>query len=132
MASTICLVVEKCRDSKIRQQGIELLRAFDLRGIFDTSFLVAFYQHLVAEEEMRACILQTTTFQDLKCTDVQRPARFYEALMCLCGSQQEGEEFYRQSYGRMVYVVATGQPGVFETGQSTFSVCRDFTSVAIT
>jgi len=131
LASTVCLVVEKCRDSKIRRRAINLLKAFDLRGIFDTPYLVAYYQHLVAEEEIRARELQATTLADLRCSDVPRQARFLETLMCSCDSQQEGEEFYRQNYGRMLYIVEGGQPGVFETRQSQFFVVRDVPSKAI-
>jgi hypothetical protein len=131
LASSICFVVEKCRDSKIRRRGIELLKAFDLRGIFDTPFLVAYYQHLVAEEEKRARELQGTISSDLRCSDVPRQARFLEALMCYCDSEQEGEEFYRQSYGRMIYVVNGGLSGIFEARQSEFSVIRDVPSKAI-
>ena len=64
LASTICLVIEKCRNSQIRRRGVELLKAFDLRGILDTPYLVAYYQHLVAEEEMRAREMQPTTLLD--------------------------------------------------------------------
>jgi len=128
LASTICLVIEKCRDSKIRRRGIELLKAFDLRGIFDTPYLVAYCQHLVAEEERRARELQATTPLDLKCSDVPKRARFVDALMCFCASEQEGEEFYRKSYGRMMYVVNNGDSGVLETGHSDFFVSRDAAS----
>ena len=128
LASTICLVIEKCRDSKIRRRGIELLKAFDLRGIFDTPYLVAYCQHLVAEEERRARELQATTPLDLKCSDVPKRARFVDALMCFCDFEQEGEEFYRKSYGRMMYVVNNGNSGVLETGHSDFFVSRDAAS----
>jgi hypothetical protein len=124
LALTICVVIEKCRDSEIRRRGIELLRAFDLGGILNTPCLVAYYQHLVAEEEMRAREMQPTTLLDLKCSDVPQRARFLEALMCSCGSQQEGESLYRRSYGRMVYVTSSGHYGVFESGQSDFPVFR--------
>ena len=131
LASTICFVVEKCRDSKIRWRGIELMRAFDLRGIFDTPYLVAYYEHLVAEEEKRARGLYYTPVLDLRCSDIPQQARFLEAIMCYCDTEQEGEEFYRQSHGLMLYVVNSGYPGVFDTGQSSFSVTRDFPSKAI-
>lgn len=122
LASTICMVIEKCRDSEIRRRGIGLLGCFNLRGIFDTPYLVAFYRHLVAEEEARARELHATMLVDLKCSDIPQQARFLEALMCSCDSEQEGEEFYRQNYGRMVYV--TGHAGAFESGESAFPVCR--------
>jgi hypothetical protein len=125
LSSTICLVVEKCRDSQIRWRAIGLLGAFDLRGIFDTPYLVAFYQHLVAEEEMRAREYRATTLTELKSSDIPPQVRFLEAIMCSCDSQHEGEEFYKLSRGRMVYVVKTGQPGILETGQSSFLVYRD-------
>jgi hypothetical protein len=131
LASTICLVVEKCRDSKIRRRGIELLKAFDLRGIFDTSYLVAYYEHLVAEEEARARELQGMTLLDLKCSDIPQQARFVDAMMCFCDSEQEGDEFYRKSYGSMLYVVNSGYSGALETGQSNFFVSRDGSSVAM-
>lgn len=131
LASSICLVVEKCRDSKIRRRGIELLKAFDLRGIFDTPYLVAYYQHLVAEEEMRARELQITTLLDLKCSDIPQQARFVDTLMCFCDSEREGEEFYRQSCGAMMYVVHSGRSEALVVGQSNFFVYRDGSSVAM-
>ncbi|KAM0701155.1 hypothetical protein Q7P35_011516 [Cladosporium inversicolor] len=131
LASTICLVIEKCRDSKIRRRGIELLKAFDLRGIFDTPYLVAYYQHMVEEEEMRARELQPTALLDLKCSNVPQQARFVDAMMCFCDSEQEGDEFYRKSYGSMMYVVRSGHSGVLESRQSDFSVARDAPSVAM-
>jgi hypothetical protein len=131
LASTISLVIEKCRDSKIRRRGIEILKAFDLRGIFDTPYLVAYYQHVVAEEEMRAREMQPTTLLDLKCSDVPPQARFVDALMCFCDSEQEGDEFYRKDFGSMIYAVNSGHSGVLEMGQSNFFVFRDGSSVAM-
>jgi len=131
LASTICIVIEKCRSSRIRWRGVELLKAFDLRGIFDTPYLVAYYQHLVSEEEMRARELQPTTLLGLKCSDVPQQARFVDTFMCFCDSEQEGEEFYRRSYGSMLYVVNSGHSGALETGQSSFFVHRDAPSVAM-
>jgi hypothetical protein len=124
-------VVEKCRDSKIRRRGIELLKAFDLRGIFDTPYLVAYYQHLVVEEEKRARELHGMTLSDLKCSDIPQQARFVDAMMCFCDSEQEGDEFYRKSYGSMLYVANSGYSGALETGQSNFFVSRDGSSVAM-
>jgi hypothetical protein len=131
LTSTICLVAEKCRNSQIRRRAIGLLGAFDLRGIFDTPYLVAFYQHLVAEEEMRARQYRATTLAELKSSDIPPQVRFLEAIMCSCDSQQEGEEFYKLSHGCMVYVVKTGQSGILETGQSSFSVYRHSPPMAI-
>lgn len=131
LASTICLVIEKCRDSKIRRRGIEILKAFDLRGIFDTPYLVAYYQHVVAEEEMRAREMQPTTLLDLKCSDVPPQARFVDALMCFCDSEQEGDEFYRKDFGSMMYAVNSGHSGVLEMRQSNFFVFRDGLSAAM-
>jgi hypothetical protein len=131
LASTICLVVEKCRDSKIRRRAIELLKTFDLRGIFDTPYLVAYYQHLVSEEERRARELRATMTFDLKCSDIPKQARFVDALMCFCDSEQEGDEFYRKSYGSLMYVVSNVHSGALESGQSNFFVDRDTSSLAM-
>jgi hypothetical protein len=125
LTSTICLVIEKCRDFQIRRRAIRLLGAFDLRGIFDTPYLVAFYQHLVAEEETRARAYCATTLAELKSSEIPPQVRFLEAIMCSCDSEQEGEEFYKLSHGYMVYVVKTGHSGTLETGQSSFLVNRD-------
>ena len=131
LASTICLVIEKCRDSQVRRRGIELLKAFDLRGIFDTPYLVTYYQHLVAEEEMRARRMQATTLLDLKCSDIPPQARLVDTMMCFCDSEQEGDEFYRQDVGSLLYVVNNGHSGVLKVEQSNFFVIRGGSSVAM-
>jgi hypothetical protein len=125
LASCICLVVEKCRDSGIRRRGIELLRTFDLRGTFDTPFLIAYYQHLVDSEEKRARTLNLGSSCQLRCEDIPQSARFVETLMCCCGADASNNEFYRESSGLMVFVARNGRDGSLETGESRFQVCRD-------
>lgn len=125
LASTLCMVIERCRSSEIRQRAIRLLWKFDLKGIFDTPYLVAYYQHLITLEESRSQALSPATTGTLMSEDVPPQARVLEALMCHCGSYEEGEEFYRQDYGRMVYVVRDCDTGVLEVGESAFQVCRD-------
>ena len=125
LASCICLVVEKCRDSGIRRRGIELLRTFDLRGTFDTPFLIAYYQHLVDSEEKRARTLNLGSSCQLRCEDIPQSARFVETLMCCCGADASNNEFYRESSGLMVFVARNGRDGSLATGESRFQVCRD-------
>ena len=125
LASTVCMVIERCRNSEIRQRAITLLWKFDLKGIFDTPYLVAYYQHLITLEEVRSRALSPATNGALMGEDVPLQARVLEALMCHCGSEEEGEEFYRQDHGRMVYAVRNCNTGALEMGQSTFQVCRD-------
>lgn len=125
LASTVCLVVDRCRNPQIRQRGVKLLERFDLKGIFDTPYLVAYYQHLVSEEERRARALHPAISTIPIGEFVPAQARFLEALMCHCGSDEEGEEFYRQNHGRMVFVVRNCDSGALEVGENTFQVCRD-------
>lgn len=124
LASCICLVVEKCRDSGTRRRGIELLRTFDQRGTFDTPYLVAYYQHLVAAEESRARALEFAMPVQLRCEDIPQNARFVETLMCSCGADQNEGAFYRESSGVMVFVDC-GPDGNLKSGESIFQVCRD-------
>lgn len=123
LATSICLVIEKCRDLNVRRRAIRLLEGVDLRGVFDTPYLLAYYQHLVDEEETRVRALHSMKMVDLKCQDIPSDARFVETLMCYCESGQSGDEFYRQRYGRMVYVVHVGN-GSLELGESFFQVRR--------
>lgn len=124
LASTVCLVVERCRNIEIRQRAIRLLGQFDLKGIFDTPYLVAYYQHLVSEEEKRAQAPSPMPSMTPMSGIMPPQARFSEALMCHCGSDEEGEEFYRKDSGRMVFAVRNCESGVLEVGESTFQVRR--------
>lgn len=125
LASCICLVVEKCRDSGVRRRGIELLRTFDLRGTFDTPYLVAYYEHLVDAEETRARALNFAAPVELRCEDIPQNARFVETLMCSCGADQSDGGFYRESSGVMVFVERSDHDGTFRPGESCFRVRRD-------
>jgi hypothetical protein len=125
LASCICLVVEKCRDSGIRRRGIELLRTFDLRGTFDTPYLVAYYEHLVDAEETRARALNIAAPVQLRCEDIPQNARFVETLMCSCGADQNDGDFYRESSGAMVFVERSDHDGTLRPGESCFRVHRD-------
>jgi hypothetical protein len=125
LASCICMILEMCRDSKVRRRGIELLRKLDLRGTFDTPYLVAYYQHLVDAEETRARALNSAAPVQLQCEDIPQSARFVETLMCSCGDDQSDDDFYRESSGLMVFVERSGRDGNLRTGESCFHVCRD-------
>lgn len=125
LASCICMVVEMCRDSIVRRRGIELLRTLDLRGTFDTPYLVAYYQHLVEAEESRARILNFAAPVQLRCEDIPQSARFVETLMCSCGANRSDGGFYRKSSGVMIFVERSGRDGELKTGESCFRVRRD-------
>jgi len=127
LSSCICLVVEMCRDSKIRRRGIDLLQRVDMRGTFDTAYLVAYYRHLVDAEEMRARAMNFAAPVELRCEDFPLNARFICALMCTCDSEtgKSDDDFYRKDYGRMVFVESGSCDGDFQTGESWFQVYRD-------
>lgn len=74
-ASCLCIIVEKCRVSRIRRRAIELLRTIALRGVFDTAFLLAFCQHVDSEEE-RAKMISGFFESNCKATDTSKEARF--------------------------------------------------------
>jgi hypothetical protein len=126
-ASCICMVVEKCRDSRTRRRGIGVLQKLDLRGTFDTPYLVACYQHLVDAEEQRARALNFSVPVQLQCEDVPQSARFVETLMCICGNNRSGGEFYQGGSGVMIFVERSDRDGELRTGESCFQVCREST-----
>lgn len=119
------MVVEMCRDSRSRRRGVELLRTLDLRGTFDTPYLVAYYQHLIEAEETRAWALNSAAPIQLQCEDVPQNARFVEAFMCSCVASQSDGDFYRENSGVMVFVGRSGRDGELRVGGSCFQVCRD-------
>jgi len=123
LAACICIVVEKCRDSRIRRRGIDLLQKFDLRGTFDMSFLVGYYRHLIDLEESRARALNPAAPVELQCADIPLDARFVETRMCYCEERCD-DHFYRKNHGLMVFVEG-GRNGDLKTGESVFQVCRD-------
>jgi hypothetical protein len=125
LASCLCMVVEICRDSGIRWRASELLQNLDLRGTFDTPYLVAYYQHLIEAEETRARALNLAAPYQLRCEDVPQNARFVETLMCSCGADTSKNEFYRESSGLMVFVERNGCDGDLRAGESRFQVCRN-------
>lgn len=123
LASCVSLVIEKCRDSSIRRRGIQVLSSIEMQGVFDMPYLVAYYQHLVGQEETRARTLNPAVTGTLKCEDIPRKARFREALFCGCESGGDGDEFYKLDHGRMLYVIEN-DAGVLEAGESLFLVNR--------
>lgn len=124
LASCICLVVEECRNSETRRRAIDILSGLDLRGVFDTSFLVAFYRHLVSEEEMRARAVNPAAPPELKSQDIPRSARLLETCMCYCGPEEGEDIFYKKDHGLMMYVTAKEESGALELNESIFLVSR--------
>lgn len=123
LASCVSLVIEKCRDSSIRRRGIQVLSSIDMQGIFDMPYLVAYYQHLVSQEEARARALNPAATGALRCEDVPKQARFRETMFCDCESSGEGDGFYKMDHGRMLYVIEN-DAGVLEAGETWFLVNR--------
>lgn len=125
LASCICLVAERCRDSRTQRRGIEILQRINMRGTFNTAYLVAFCRHLVDLEETRARALNSSAPDELRCEDVPLDARFVQTCMWFCDTEQSEDKFYRKRSGLMKFVERGSHDGDFQIGESYFQVCRD-------
>lgn len=123
LASCVSFVIEKCRDSSIRRRGIQVLSSIEMQGIFDMPYLIAYYQHLVSQEETRARALNPAVTGALRCEDVPKQARLRETMFCGCETGGEGDGFYKMDHGLMLYVIEN-DAGVLEAGESWFLVNR--------
>lgn len=124
LASGVCFVIEKCRDSNIRRRAIQVLSSIDLRGTFDMPYLIAYYKHLVDVEEIRARVENSAATGALTCEDFPIKARFKETMFCDCEEVNEGDLFYKFDHGRMLYA-AENDFGILEVAESWFDVQRE-------
>ncbi|KAI5238632.1 hypothetical protein E4T43_07233 [Aureobasidium subglaciale] len=108
-----CLVaiVERCRNSSIRRRCIATLRRINLRGVFDTDYLIAYLESIVEKEEelARFCHLELDLGPDLQACDIPEAARFLEVVMSP-SYHASNFEFYKTKRVGIVYV--TGGHGV--------------------
>lgn len=102
-----CLVaiVEKCRNSSIRRRCIATLQKINLRGIFDTGYLVAFLRAIVDHEEKGAVQMSPhlNLNAGLQAQDIPEAARLLEVVMSP-SYQVLNFDFYKKKHLSMIYV----------------------------
>lgn len=108
-----CLVaiVEKSRNSSIRRRCLDTLQKINLRGIFDTGYLVAFLQAIVDHEEQAAA--QRDPRLDisigLQTHEIPEDARLLEVVMSP-SYQVSNFDFYKKKHLSMIYVSGSKFP----------------------
>lgn len=109
VVTCLAAVVEKCRTSSIRQRCIATLQKINLRGIFETGYLVAYLQAIVEHEESAARILNLAdgmspdllTFQ---AHEIPEAARLMEVVMSP-SYRCENFEFYKSKEVGLVFTI---------------------------
>jgi hypothetical protein len=98
-------IVETCRNSVVRRRCIGILQKIDLRGIFNTDYLVAYLQAIVESEEKMArdCSLDVDLGSELQMSDISEEARFLEVVMSP-SYHASNLDFYKTKYVGMVFV----------------------------
>jgi hypothetical protein len=81
MITCLVIIVERCRDSLIRRRCINVLQRINLRGIFDTDYLVAYLQTIVEHEEGLARLVSHHLGPDLRASDIPEAARVLEVVI---------------------------------------------------
>jgi hypothetical protein len=105
MITCLVIIVERCRDSLIRRRCINVLQTINLRGIFDTDYLVAYLQAIVEHEEGLARVVNHHLGPDLRASDIPEAARVLEVVMSP-SYHASNFEFYKRERVGIVY--ATG------------------------
>jgi hypothetical protein len=113
MVTCLVIIVERCRDSLIRRRCINLLQRINLRGIFDTDYLVAYLQAIVEHEEGLARLDDRCLGLYLRASDIPEAARFLEVVMSP-SYHASNFDFYKRERVGIVYV--TGGHGIDGTG----------------
>jgi len=102
-----CLVaiVEKSRSSSIRARCLATLQKINLRGIFDTRYLVAFLQAIVDHEEQQALLAapHLELIGGLQAREIPESARLLEVVMSP-SYQVSNFDFYKKKHLSMIYV----------------------------
>jgi hypothetical protein len=122
-----CLVaiVEQCRNSCIRRRCLATLQKINLRGIFDTGYLVAFLQAIVDHEEQAAVEMNPDLdlIAGLQACDIPEPARILEVVMSP-SYQASNFDFYKKKHLSMIYVSGQepGTDAILETREQIIPV----------
>ncbi|KAI4746912.1 hypothetical protein E4T50_02761 [Aureobasidium sp. EXF-12298] len=105
VVTCLVAVVESCRNSVIRRRCIGILQKINLRGIFNTDYLVAHLQAIVENEEKMArdCSLDVDLGSELQMSDIPEEARFLEVVMSP-SYHASNFDFYKTKYVGMVFV----------------------------
>lgn len=105
VVTCLIAIVERCRDSSTRQRCISTMRKINLRGVFDTEYLVAYLLAIVELEEGAAQLLSggTCAVGALRPDEVPEAARTLEVVMSpsWCVSNFD---FYKMREGSIIHV----------------------------
>ncbi|KXT10081.1 hypothetical protein AC579_1569 [Pseudocercospora musae] len=121
LGMTLCLIVELCRNSIMRRQGVALIRAMDMRGVFDSDFLGSYYDAVIdLEEDFARKILDEPHLVNFEAHQVPAEARIIECDISDVGAPKP---YYRSSLGTLVYAKYSAS-GELEVGHKSFNVTR--------
>jgi hypothetical protein len=113
LVTCLVIIVERSRDSLIRRRCINVLQRINLRGIFDTDYLVAYSQAIVEHEEGLARLVSHDLGPEFRASDIPKAARLQEVVMSP-SYHASNFEFYKRERVGMVYV--TGCHGIDGNG----------------
>jgi hypothetical protein len=113
LVTCLVIIVERSRDSLIRRRCINILQRINLRGIFDTDYLVAYSQAIVEHEEGLARLVSHDLGPEFRASDIPKAARLQEVVMSP-SYHASNFEFYKRERVGMVYV--TGCHGIDGNG----------------
>lgn len=101
-------IVEMCRVSSIRRRCIVTLQKINLKGIFNTKYLVAYLQGIVDHEEeaARECSPGVALGPSLQAHDIPETARLLEVVMSPA-YHASNFHFYKEKRISLVYVTKT-------------------------
>lgn len=109
VVTCLAAVVEKCRSSSIRRRCIATLQKINLRGIFETGYLVAYLQAIIDYEEDAARLLHAVDGtppgdSSFQAREIPEAARLLEVVMSP-SYRCENFEFYKSKEVALVYAV---------------------------
>lgn len=109
VVTCLAAVVEKCRNSSVRRHCIATLQKINLRGIFETNYLVAYLQAIIEYEEDTARELTMPNGElpgpsDFQAHEIPELARLLEVVMSP-SYRCENFEFYKSKQVEMIYAV---------------------------
>lgn len=109
VVTCLAAVVEKCRNSSVRRRCIATLQKINLRGIFETNYLVAYLEAIIEYEENTARELTISDGElpgpsDFQAHEIPETARLLEVVMSP-SYRCENFEFYKSKQVEMIYAV---------------------------
>lgn len=107
VVTCLAAIVEKCRTSSIRRRCIATLQKINLKGVFDTGYLVAYLQAIVEHEEdsARQCTPGIGLDSEIQSRDIPEAARLLEVVMSPSYHSSK-YDFYKTKQVSMIYVTS--------------------------